>query len=565
VQILSALCDALEYAHTFTVHRDISPENVMLLKDGKLKLLDFGIAKVMDTSAHTTASVSMGKAYYAAPEQRKDASRVDQRADIFSLGVLFFEMLTGELPVGYNRITEIMPLLPAKCDEVISRTLAPVERRYRNVAEFRQAIAACVKAAAGPQALARDDAREMAPVRQPSEPPEAPAVALDDPWPFKSVPASGEVTPKVSLRLPRLPRWLTVRRAVVLGCLIPIGLIVAGVAASQISFRTAQREAAQLRSQITDDHREHAAQEVGAAEKAWDAAQGAGWHFSEAKAQYAKAAEEYGKAVRATDARIKLSGVKADAAQARDDLDKLKKTASAETWQLANTDAEAGETAWKTGLAAEQWPLSALTHFEGALRSFNAAIQKLAAAPAEENPEAATKKTASSSRAERKARLAGWVKADVEVSPDKLDADGLYKVSRRTPLIVAPDGQSIEQAINNDQDTRQLPPDGMFRVNSSIRAAKNKWYKVLISEDGGANYYWLNSADLAGQDLEMAYEPKVAAPEQPAGALEPQRGRERIDSAPTTPYVPRYRKQANQPYGVQATPVMPTQVNWLSP
>ena len=143
VALLEKLCDALEYAHQFTVHRDISPENVMLLPDGRVKLLDFGIAKSMDPSTYTATQMSMGKAYYMAPEQRKDAAAVDHRADIFPLGVMFFEMLTGEMPMGYNRLTDMAPDVPAECDEVIGKAIVPVGQRYNAVSEFRRAIHAC--------------------------------------------------------------------------------------------------------------------------------------------------------------------------------------------------------------------------------------------------------------------------------------------------------------------------------------------------------------------------------------------------------------------------------------
>ena len=143
VALLEKLCDALEYAHQYTVHRDISPENVMLLPGGRVKLLDFGIAKSMDPSTYTATHMSMGKAYYMAPEQRKDAAAVDHRADIFPLGVMFFEMLTGEMPMGYSRLTDMAPDVPADCDAVIAKSIVPVTQRYNTVSEFRRAIHAC--------------------------------------------------------------------------------------------------------------------------------------------------------------------------------------------------------------------------------------------------------------------------------------------------------------------------------------------------------------------------------------------------------------------------------------
>ena len=134
--ILHPLCTALEYAHAYTVHRDISPENVMVCDDGAVKLLDFGLAKALDPAAALTRTrTSMGKAYYMAPEQRRDAAHVDARADIYPLGVMFFEMLTGELPVGYSKLTELRPELPGECDRLLRQTLVRAERRFREVGE----------------------------------------------------------------------------------------------------------------------------------------------------------------------------------------------------------------------------------------------------------------------------------------------------------------------------------------------------------------------------------------------------------------------------------------------
>ena len=107
--IVPTLCDALQFAHDRgIVHRDIKPENLLLDKTGKVKVADFGIAKMLGmakdgrvgaTAAPETVTQSaVGTPSYSAPEQKTDPQRVDNRADIYSLGVVFYEMLTGELP-----------------------------------------------------------------------------------------------------------------------------------------------------------------------------------------------------------------------------------------------------------------------------------------------------------------------------------------------------------------------------------------------------------------------------------------------------------------------------------
>lgn len=142
VRVLALLADALDYAHQYTVHRDISPENVIVLKDGSVRLLDFGLAKLADNQgAFTMIGAKLGKEQYKAPEQVANATAVDGRADLYSLGIMFFVLLTGVLPKPDEKITDIMPELPRECDafyEKATQTLP--ERRYANAREFRAAL-----------------------------------------------------------------------------------------------------------------------------------------------------------------------------------------------------------------------------------------------------------------------------------------------------------------------------------------------------------------------------------------------------------------------------------------
>ena len=100
------ICEALQYAHDEgVVHRDIKPENILLDRKGRVKIADFGLAKLLGPAparrrADRHACRSMGTPHYMAPEQIERPPTVDHRADIYSLGVVFYEMLTGELPLG---------------------------------------------------------------------------------------------------------------------------------------------------------------------------------------------------------------------------------------------------------------------------------------------------------------------------------------------------------------------------------------------------------------------------------------------------------------------------------
>ena len=108
LNVVAQLCDGLSYAHEQgVVHRDVKPDNVFILEDGQVKLLDFGIAK-LQTSTLTRQGDVLGSASYMSPEQVGGSESVDGRADIFSTGVVLYEMLTGKKPFEGDSPTAVI-------------------------------------------------------------------------------------------------------------------------------------------------------------------------------------------------------------------------------------------------------------------------------------------------------------------------------------------------------------------------------------------------------------------------------------------------------------------------
>ena len=149
--ILAETTKALDYAHSQgVIHRDIKPANIMLLKDGKVKVTDFGIAKAVSDS-QTKSGIVLGTPNYMSPEQI-NGQELDGRSDIFSVGVVFFELLTGQLPFHgktlanlFYQITQgrhpsprqINPKVPKPCEQMIDKALAKnPNQRFRSAGEF---------------------------------------------------------------------------------------------------------------------------------------------------------------------------------------------------------------------------------------------------------------------------------------------------------------------------------------------------------------------------------------------------------------------------------------------
>jgi tRNA A-37 threonylcarbamoyl transferase component Bud32 len=151
--IVPPICEALQYAHERgIVHRDIKPENLLLDKEGRLKIADFGIARIVGASDASPAGAApaggltqadaLGTPPYMAPEQRITPQTVDHRADIYSLGVVFYEMLTGELPADKLQPPSRKVRIDVRIDEIVLRALEhEPELRFQTVAEMRTGLA----------------------------------------------------------------------------------------------------------------------------------------------------------------------------------------------------------------------------------------------------------------------------------------------------------------------------------------------------------------------------------------------------------------------------------------
>ncbi len=180
IGIVAQVCEALEFAHGHgIVHRDIKPQNIMLTREGQVKVTDFGIARAASAATITQTGTVLGSVQYLSPEQARGAI-VGRAADIYALGVVLYEMVTGRLPFDGDtpvaiaikhihqmppRPRALVPILPARLEGIILHAIAksPYER-YRSAGELRSDL------------LGQSDLWMSAPSGPPEE--EAPTVVL---------------------------------------------------------------------------------------------------------------------------------------------------------------------------------------------------------------------------------------------------------------------------------------------------------------------------------------------------------------------------------------------------
>ncbi len=159
LDIVAQVADGLAYAHDHdVVHRDVKPANIMILKDGRVKITDFGIARMRTADVRTQTGVVLGSPRYLSPEQVL-GKRCDARADTFSLGVILYEMVTGQPPFNGIDVNSLMfqivnftppppssinPALPPMLDLILAKALAKTaDERYAGIAEFAADLRTC--------------------------------------------------------------------------------------------------------------------------------------------------------------------------------------------------------------------------------------------------------------------------------------------------------------------------------------------------------------------------------------------------------------------------------------
>src|SRR5690606_16048515 len=160
VRIASQICDALDHAHqNGIIHRDIKPHNILISKNGRIKVTDFGIARAATSSGLTQTGAVLGSVHYFSPEHAKGVQQ-GEKSDIYSLGAVLYQMVTNRLPfpgdspisVALKHLQEeieepraINPLIPQSVENIILKAMRKdPEERYVSAKEMLQDLETCL-------------------------------------------------------------------------------------------------------------------------------------------------------------------------------------------------------------------------------------------------------------------------------------------------------------------------------------------------------------------------------------------------------------------------------------
>lgn len=137
IQVITEICRGLAYAHdSGVVHRDIKPSNVRIGKNGEVKIVDFGIARVLASKSKSSSGIVFGSVHYMSPEQIQGNTKVDGRSDIFSVGLLLYELLNYRKPFAAHGTAKILHRTlhdsPDPIDEEIRKQIPGVEKILAN-------------------------------------------------------------------------------------------------------------------------------------------------------------------------------------------------------------------------------------------------------------------------------------------------------------------------------------------------------------------------------------------------------------------------------------------------